>query len=221
MALWLEGFADLPDDVLQAALQKTLRTCKFWPVKIADVREHVETAEENGFALEAEGSWKKLLGWIKQNYYPGFGVRRSAPRLPAVVEHAARAAGGYAYIERCSMDELVWVRKTFLSAYRNVHETERVENLLSDSEAKRILAELKARGAVKRLVSRSTIPAEPGGEKTKPEDVQAVLNRVVEEKPIEAPAEAELECRRARLLRQVEERKETHATESEQIEATA
>jgi hypothetical protein len=50
----------------------------------------------------------------------------------------------------------------------------------------------------KRLVSHSTPAAEPPGEKPKPEEVQAVLNRAVEEKPIEKPTEEELAGRRAR-----------------------
>jgi len=223
MTLWLEGFADLSDDVLEAAFQKTLRTCKFWPVKIADVREHIESAKEKGFTLESEEAWEKLLSWVERNYYPDLpgGVRQGAPRLPAVFSHAARAAGGYAYIERCSRDELLWARKTFLAAYRNVHETGQVENLLSDGDAKRILTELRAGCAPKRLVLHSAPAKESSGEKPKPEEVRAVLIRAVEETPIEVPSEQELTRRRERLLRQLEEWKRTHDSESEHAEVNA
>ena len=138
-----------------------------------------------------------------------------------MIEHAARAAGGYAYIEKCSREELVWVRKTFLAAYRNVHETGQIEHLLGDGNAKRIWAELKAGSVQKGLVSRSTPALEPSGEKPKPEEVRDVLNRVIREKPIEAPSDEELARRRERLLRQVEEWKRTHDTESERTEVTA
>src|SRR5271169_5705627 len=50
VALWTEGFADLSDSVLEAAFKKTLKTAKFWPVKVADVREHVTRAESNATA---------------------------------------------------------------------------------------------------------------------------------------------------------------------------
>src|SRR5262250_1479220 len=34
-SIWAEGFADLSNAVLEAAFKKTLRTCKFWPIKVA------------------------------------------------------------------------------------------------------------------------------------------------------------------------------------------
>jgi hypothetical protein len=99
-------------------------------------------AEEKAFTLESEAAWERLLAWVKEYYFPDSGVRKGAPSLPAAIQHAARAAGGYAWIERCPAEQLTWCRKTFLAAYRNAHETGQVEKLLGDGEAKRILAAL-------------------------------------------------------------------------------
>ena len=177
-----------------------------------------KTAEEKGFALEAEGAWGKLLAWVEQNYYPDKGVRSGAPRLSAAIEHAARAAGGYAHIERCSREQLVWVRKAFLESYKNVHETGQVEQLISNAEAKRILAGFRE---VRALPAPSRRAEGSPSEKPNPQEVRAVLNRVVEEKLVEAPSEEELAKRRDRLLRQAEEWKVNHGAESELAEVSA
>ena len=79
---------------------------------------------------------------FQENYFPDSGVRRGAPQLPPAVQHAARAAGGFAFIERCPEGELVWCRKNFLAAYANFHATAKVEHLLSDGEAKEIYERL-------------------------------------------------------------------------------
>src|SRR5882724_9942148 len=41
-SLWLEGLEDLSYGVLERALRRTLQTCKYWPVKVSDIREHVD-----------------------------------------------------------------------------------------------------------------------------------------------------------------------------------
>src|SRR6476660_9280437 len=60
-ALWLEGLDDLPYPVLEAAFRKTLQTCKYWPVKVSDVREHVNRAEGNAVGEAAEEAWAQVL----------------------------------------------------------------------------------------------------------------------------------------------------------------
>jgi hypothetical protein len=117
VALWLEGFADLPDGVLEAAFKKTLATCKFWPVKIADVREHVERAEDS----RAEDEWQNLLEYVHRHVNPDLahasfgscGLSR-APRLPPDIDHSARAAGGLYFLFGCSTEELQWSKKRFV-----------------------------------------------------------------------------------------------------------
>jgi hypothetical protein len=107
-SLWLEGFADLSDEVLEAAFKKTLATCKFWPVKIADVREHVESAEDS----RTEDEWQRLLEYCRRHVNADLGMAH-APKLPADIAHAADSAGGLFYLESCPTDELQWAKKRF------------------------------------------------------------------------------------------------------------
>ena len=145
IATWCELLAHLSPEQAEEGLQAIAKSWTFshFPTPGA-VLSQFSKAEEKGFELEAENEWQRLLGWIEQNYFPDTGIRKGAPQLPAATLHAARAAGGFAYIEHCPQDELVWCRNNFLSAYKNVHETGLVENLLGDGEAKSILSRLCA-----------------------------------------------------------------------------
>jgi hypothetical protein len=108
VTLWTEGFADLSDAVLEATFRKTLAMCKFWPVKVADVREHVEQAEGS----RAEDEWQNVLEYVRRHVYADLGVR--GPKLPADVAHAAAAAGGLYFLESCPVEELQWAKKRFV-----------------------------------------------------------------------------------------------------------
>ena len=140
--VWISSLEDIPPARLDAAFKALVKRWKpdfgrKFPAP-ADLRSLLDTAEEKGFELKAQSEWTNLLSWIESNYFPDSGVRHGAPQLSPAVHHAARAAGGFAYIERCPEKELTWCRKTFLAAYKNYHETAQVEHLLSDGEAKEI-----------------------------------------------------------------------------------
>jgi hypothetical protein len=144
--VWISSLEDIPANRLDTAFKALVRTWKpdfgrKFPAP-ADLRSLLDTAEEKGFELKAQSEWTNLLSWIESNYFPDSGVRRGAPQLSGAVQHAARAAGGFAYIERCPEKELTWCRKAFLAAYKNYHETALVEHLLSDNEAKEIYERL-------------------------------------------------------------------------------
>jgi len=104
-ALWEEGFADLPHDVLDAAFRKTLRECKFWPVKVADVRERVDKTRETAVLAAADLEWQRLLDHVRRWINPDIqdALSRRAPKLPERVDRAARAAGGLEYLDTCSL----------------------------------------------------------------------------------------------------------------------
>jgi hypothetical protein len=149
--LWVSALVDLEPEVLDAACRKAMQTCKFFPTP-AEIRGAIERAESEGFELKAEAEWQKLLAWVHANYFPDgltvagtyqtTNIRPHAPRLSQATEHAAKAAGGFSYLERCDADQLPFCRRAFLAAYRNVHETGQVEHLLGDGEAKRIFEQL-------------------------------------------------------------------------------
>jgi hypothetical protein len=197
-SIWAEQLADIPPEKLNLAcdrLEKTWRS-GFLPT-IGDVRAQLDDAESKAFDLAAENEWQRLLAWIRENYFPDTGIRRGAPRLAPAVEHAARAAGGFHFLEGCTQSQLVWCRKTFLAAYRNVHETGQVENLLGDGQAKQILARFKAgpREEPKPLPAVEIVSERPSRE-----EIRESLKRAIEEKsqPVQEDTEEDLAARWAR-----------------------
>ena len=154
VTLWIEGFSDLPNNVLEAAFGKTLATCKFWPVKIADVREHVESAED----ARAEDEWQNVLEYARRHVYPDplethtlapevlkerfknyVPAQSGPPRLPADVAHAAAAAGGLRYLESCPTDELQWAKKRFIEDLTRQRRSRDIAPLLGDSPLSKLL----------------------------------------------------------------------------------
>jgi hypothetical protein len=145
VATWCELLGHLTPEQAESGLKQIADSWTFshFPTPGA-VLAQFEKAEEKGFELEAEMQWQNFLAWVCENVYPDTGIRRGAAKLPAAVEHAARAAGGIFFIQRCSEDQLVWCRKTFLAAYKNIHETGQVAHLLGDGDAKQIVRKLNA-----------------------------------------------------------------------------
>jgi hypothetical protein len=161
--LWVSALSDLDPASFDAACERTVRVCKFFPTP-ADIRNQIDQARAKGLELEAECEWQKLLCWVRQHVFPDNGVSRNAPRLASAVEHAAKAAGGVFYIQRCSEDQLVWCRKNFLAAYRNVHETGQVDHLLNSTEAKKILRRLSSGPTALPTTERKAVGAAGGAQ---------------------------------------------------------
>lgn len=189
--LWVSAVADLAPETLDAACRKAMQTCKFFPLP-AEIRNHIEKAEKNGFDLEAESEWHKLLAWIDRCYHPDVGIRRGAPSLPPQIEHAARAAGGYRYLESCSEEQLVWAKKAFFADLQNIRETGKAEHLLSDGRAKKIFRSLTAASNLVEF-QKSLLPAEPVSASEDAGiprvEVREVLTRVAQPKPPETEQE--------------------------------
>ncbi len=143
--IWGSALADLSPAQIRSAGERLLKIWRYPNLPLpGDVRAQIDSSEEKNLDFEAERQWQALLEWIHQNYFPDVGVRRGAKPLAAVIQHAARAAGGIHFIEGCSESQLVWCRKNFLVAYKNVHETGQVEYLIREDQAKQILATLRA-----------------------------------------------------------------------------
>jgi hypothetical protein len=198
-AIWAGQLGDIAPDLLHQACDRLAKTwsSNFLPTP-GSVRAQIDQAEAKGFELETETEWQKLLAWVRQNVFPDTEIRRGAPSLTPAVEHAAKAAGGIYFIERCSDDQLVWCRKTFLAAYKNIHETRQVELLLGDGDAKGILARLVAGPeSPKQIVS--TLEDVQGPLPPRAE-VRAVLERIAE-----IPSEEEWERRKRDLKHRASE----------------
>lgn len=135
--LWLEGFDDLSYEVLEAAFRKALKVCKFWPVKIADIREHVTHAEENAAHLEAEQKWQQVLTYA-QSTSPDYPSRPM--KFKEQTAATIRAAGGLDWIRDCPLDDLQWAKKRFIEAYVTWKALEKNQFLLPEGEVKNLIA---------------------------------------------------------------------------------
>jgi hypothetical protein len=146
-ALWIEGLGDLSPDVLRAAFLKTLRECAYWPVKVADIRKHVISADTTLSSLEAENAWQKALS-IAQDFGCDYSIASAREIDDPALEAALSAAGGCRLLATCPDKELPWAKKIFLEVYAKHKALPEVAQLCSrkDSpafgEAKKILATL-------------------------------------------------------------------------------
>ena len=139
VALHLGALSDLSLEQVEAAYRRALNTCKFWPVKIADIRQHVDAARKNELMFAADASWQRLLTWIRRYYQPDIGIDRRAPQLDDGTWHAAKAAGGIRLLWGCPEKDLVWRKKEFIADYTLIHETGKIAFLLADSHKKKLL----------------------------------------------------------------------------------
>lgn len=174
---WCGLLADVDADALDLACERTAKTCKFFPSP-GEILGQLAQANARGFELEAEEKWQKLLAWVKRFYHPDLGVKRGAPQLDPVVAHAARAAGGFHWLECCSESELQWAKKRFVESFTRVHETGEVEHLLSDGEAKRILANLRM-GPPQPIRSQLAPARESSTVRPSKSEVRAVLDKAL------------------------------------------
>jgi hypothetical protein len=139
-ALWSDGFEDLPFAVLEAAFQKTLRECKFWPVKVSDIREHVRRAEGSAASAASERAWQLVLDLRREHWNPDIPgpLDRAVARLSERVRQAARASGVFRDHE--TVDSLqVWAKKRFAESFISYGELEQDRFLLPDGEIKNLL----------------------------------------------------------------------------------
>ena len=149
VGLWTEGFADLSDGVLEAAFRKTLKTAKYWPVKVADIREHVTHAETNATEDAAQKSWERVLEIRRCLWNPDIPgpFDRALAALPERIRQCARASGVFRDVE--SADDLhVWAKKRFLESFTAYGEREQDAFLLPDGEIKNLLADFSAAKAL-------------------------------------------------------------------------
>ena len=141
-AIWTEGLDDLPYRVLEAAFRKTLRECLYWPIKVANIREHVDRTKKAALPEEAVLAWEKVLAIRREHFNPDFPqyLTRAVAMLPERVQRAARASG--IFQEVSDPDQIhVWGKKRFIESYVNWNEIEENEFPLPDGEIKNLMIE--------------------------------------------------------------------------------
>jgi hypothetical protein len=139
--LWLEGLEDLSYGVLEQALRRTLQVCKYWPVKVADIREQVSRAAEAYANADAELRWERVLEYIRVCWNPDLpgGASSRAPKISPRTMHAIRCAGGLAEIAECPREHLHFKKELFVEAYTSWEKLQRDEYLLPENSPVRAL----------------------------------------------------------------------------------
>jgi hypothetical protein len=143
--VWLKGLDDLPYSVLEAAFKKALQTCKFWPVKVADIRECVDHTRENALAEAADLEWQRVLELRRVYWCPDMpgGFSRGMPQLSERVQRACRAAGVFREFTAEEFENgalHTWAKKRFIESYLAWEELDRDQFLLPDGALKNLLA---------------------------------------------------------------------------------
>jgi hypothetical protein len=169
-AVWVDSLGDLDADVLDAAFRKLAQAgCRReFPIP-ADARAHIDRANANGLQLEAEEAWRAWVKHIDRHYHPDLGWDQRTRQLPAITEHAARAAGGAFWVSTCPESDMQWARKRFIESYTLAHETGQVQHLLTRGEARKILASFASEAPARQLPQPAHAPIATGPEPSKPD----------------------------------------------------
>jgi len=175
VAIYGELLSDLSPEHLEAACRAASKKCTFFPTP-AEIRAGMDRVDAKGMEIESENAWQKALAYIREWEWgdgPG-GLLPNAPRLPAEIEHAIRAANGPQAIMECvsrarhgESEGLVFARKRFIEHFSRLVETKESERLLTRGETRKILAEITAEGRDRKILpapqnaEKRTSPAQP------------------------------------------------------------
>lgn len=153
-AMWEDAFSDLSYQVLESALRKTLQICKFWPVKVADIREHIDSTKETALAEAADLEWQKVLTLRRLHYNPDMPqhLARHVRGLSERTQSACRASGVFREFE--STEQLhTWAKKRFVESYLAWETLEQGQFLLPEGELRNLIADLAKTKAIPALPS--------------------------------------------------------------------
>jgi hypothetical protein len=142
-SLWREGLEDLSYGVLERAFRRTLQACKYWPVKVSDIREQADRGREAYVQADAEIKWNNVLEYIRVYWSPDLpgGASSKAPPISPRVMYAIKCAGGLAEIAECLREHLHFKKEHFLEAYTAWETLRRDEFLLPDGPVKALISE--------------------------------------------------------------------------------
>jgi hypothetical protein len=152
--LWMESFADLDDAKLNAAFRKILLTwgSEFGKVgklpTVGDIRGHIDATANKELASRADLEWQKLLDYIRRFYWADGPWQHKAPKLPEKVRVSCNAAGGFAWLNECSRDDLVWAKKSFIEHYTAWEEMRKDQWLLPEGTLRNLMLEASSEKAL-------------------------------------------------------------------------
>jgi hypothetical protein len=140
-------------EVLAPLFKRALKVCKFWPT-VAEILAPLETAEQGTF----EDEWQALLDYCREWVHPDLPTR--GPRLPADIDHAARAAGGVRYLESCSQHDLIFAKQRFIEDLGRQRKTGDIAGSLPGSELRDLLKAAAPRFALPETASAASARVE-------------------------------------------------------------
>jgi hypothetical protein len=132
LPLWLEAFGEMEPDTLERLFRQAIKTCKFFP-KVSDILAPME--QSLAPAASAELKWQDVLDFVRRYWSPDLpgGISRGAPRISERTMTGIRAAGGLAWLNECSREQLVWAKKAFCESYTAWETLKRDEYLLPEN----------------------------------------------------------------------------------------
>lgn len=211
-ALWIEGLGDLSPDILRAAFQKTLRECAYWPVKVADIRKHVISADTMLAGLEAENAWQKALA-VSQDFGCDYSIASAKEIDDPALDAALRAAGGCRWLATCPDKELPWAKKIFLNVYAKHKALPEVAQLCSRKDSPALSEAIHALAERKSLplpTLKSRVTAEAEGERRTAPDTSVLqtfdeVSRALHKTAPPAITESEWQARKDKQIRTLAE----------------
>jgi hypothetical protein len=152
VSIWIEELGAYPVEQLDGMFRHILRTWKpeygkTFPV-IAEVLQPMDVAAKNELASRADLEWQKLLDYIRRYYWADGPWQHKAPKLPEKVRVSCNAAGGFAWLNECSRDDLVWAKKGFVESYIAWEEMNKDQWLLPEGTLRNLLLEASSEKAL-------------------------------------------------------------------------
>jgi hypothetical protein len=185
IAIYVESLADLSDEQVARAVQRSIRESKFFPT-IAELRDFAGLNPTSNADAEARAAWDTLLKYVSRHvlsnpygsYYADGGV------LDQRIADSARRSGGWAAFKTMTPKEFPFLQKRFFEEYTAWSEVQRI------FELRPMLAQ-----PTRKLLEMPRPPE--GATQVEPKNPSMVL------KPIPAPlTDAQLRDRREMLQQQ-------------------
>lgn len=140
-AVYLEQLQNLAPERLAEAVQRTLmewdRPHMMPPIAFILARTGASPK------LLAEQAWDWTQRYIRKHWHVDVGHYQGAPEIPAATDYAIRQCGGLARIAYPTDRDVDFIRKGFLEAHQRFVEEGGEQVRLSDTDAKRILGNLR------------------------------------------------------------------------------
>lgn len=140
VGVWIDALSGHKPETLKPLFRRAFAACKFFPTP-ADVLEPIKQAQEAGVPVAANLKWNEVLEYCRLYVRPDLPIPSDARKITERTMTAIRAAGGLAWIESCSTDDLVWAKKAFVESYTAWETLKRNEYLLPDGPVKKLLSD--------------------------------------------------------------------------------